>query len=461
MSTGPSQFAEFDLWSGADHIEQLQSELVARTIRRVSVLHPYYRQLMAEGGLSPDGFDDLRSLDRFPLTDKTAFMNQPEAFRLDEDPAAPLEYVLWDIAYTAGTSSGRPTPMYQTAHDFRALMVAQRRMAEIRGMHESDRIMNLYPMTPLPHGAWLRANQAAAAIGASITNGMSGREVGGFHILAGTDAVVRRTIRADPTVLWGVPSYVRRVLESVVAGGGRLASLRMIAVSGEPCGAGMRRSLVDLSIAAGADRAVHVSDSLGATELQCGLVECVEGTGFHNPAPELFHISCVGDDGESVSDGIEGRLILTHLDRRGTVLIRFLLGDRAIVTREPCSQCGRAGGRVTTHLGRTGRLAKVRGNLVDLGAVSDALGRLPDVVEHQLVIRRPEGDPLGLDELVVRIVVDTAVVDPDVEARVGDTVALVARMQARVEVVTLDVIWDRGPDMKPPRVLDLRADERD
>lgn len=451
-------FRLFDLVGEAAHINRLQAVLVSETMDRIARFHPAYRELMRREGIRPGDFDSVESLESFPLTSKADFVGAPERFRMETDPEHPDDYVLWDVAYTSGTSTGRPTPMYQTAHDFRALMLAQRRMAEIRGMDASDRIVNLYPITALPHGAWLRCNQAAAAIGAALTAGMSGRQVGGFPVVRDTEEVVALTVSADPTVLWGVPSYVRRVLQAVVDNGHHLPSLRMVAVSGEPCGQGMRQSINDLAGQAGADDRFVVSDSLGATELQCGLVECVPGTGFHNPAPELFHLSAVNAEGFAAADGEQGRLVLTHLDRRGTVLVRFILGDRVELTNEACPSCGRGGGRVIAHLGRSGSHTKIRGNLVDLGEVSTAIARVPHVVEHQLVISRPEGDALGLDEFAVRVVVDDAADADSVTSKIQRAIAVSARMDAAVDIVDRAAIWSDGPDMKPPRILDTRHD---
>src|SRR5690606_33412458 len=84
-----------------------------------------------------------------------------------------ISEVLWDIAYTSGSTS-EPTPLYHTARDFRGILSAQVRMAEIRGMTADDKIANLYPLTQYPHGAWTRANHAAAALGAELTVALGG-----------------------------------------------------------------------------------------------------------------------------------------------------------------------------------------------------------------------------------------------------------------------------------------------
>ena len=77
-------------------------------------------------------------------------------------------------------------------------------------------------------------------------------------------------------------------------------------------------------------------------------------------------------------------LAVTHLDRRGTVLIRFLVGDTVSLTREPCPHCGRTSERVVGPVVRGGDLVKVKGMLINAGALVAALaamqgaGRVPD-----------------------------------------------------------------------------------
>ena len=39
-------------------------------------------------------------------------------------------------------------------------------------------------------------------------------------------------------------------------------------------------------------------------------------------------------------------LAITHLHRRGTVLLRYLVGDVVTLARAPCPHCGRDGERI-------------------------------------------------------------------------------------------------------------------
>ena len=109
--------------------------------------------------------------------------------------------------------------------------------------------------------------------------------------------------------------------------------MRLVFVTGEGFGEEARSDLIDrLKRLARPDPRVSVS--YGATEMQGGMVECTHGSGYHNPAPDQFLFEAVDPQThEAVPDGDEGLILLTHLDRRGTVMLRYALGDVARLTR--------------------------------------------------------------------------------------------------------------------------------
>lgn len=440
-----------DLKKSASEITEYQNAALAKMTALIATQHPYYIKKFKELGIDIASIKTLDDLEKLPVTEKLTLVHNPEEFRLKPKAETYDEYVIWDIVYTAGTSTA-PTPLYQTSYDFRGILLAQLRMAEIRGMAANSRIMNLYPITAHPHGAWLRANHAAAAMGASITSGMSGRDFGTFELTRKTAEIVDLTIATNPHVLWGVPSYIREVLSQISSKGGKLLELNMIAVSGEPCTPAMRASLTELA-AKVSNQTVIVSDSLGASELQCGLVECVEGAGFHNPAPELFFLEALDESGKRVPEGEVGSLAITHLDRRGTVLLRYLLGDKVQISYQTCEYCGRGGGRIVSHKGREGRFTKIRGNLVNLDELLKVLAEDSTVLEYQVEIHKQSAtDPLSLDELTVRVVPGDGFAAEIIVKQVASAI----RITPVVEQVAREQIWGNDSSLKAKRIIDSR-----
>ena len=368
------------------------------------------------------------------------------------DPDDPKDYILADVAYTAGTTSGRPTPIYQTSHDLRGLLLAQLRMARIRGMREGDRVANLYPLAPYPHGGWLRPTQASAVLGAPVVSATSGFDDGRYPITRSTSEVVDLVVKTQPTVVWGVPSYVAFVLGRIAEQGGSIPDLRMIAVSGEPCTATRRKSLQNQALALGADDVI-ISDSLGASELQFSLVECPGGGGFHNPAPELVYIEVVDDAGSAVGDGQPGRLTYTHLDRTGTVLLRYLVGDRVVLDRSRCKECGWFGARIVEHHGREDSFVKIRGMLMHLGTAHSLVERLDGVSDHRI---RVSSSPDGMDVLELEVVLGDVSNEEARTAAIADEFRESMGIRPQVSAVSPTRIWSPEQQMKPQRFVDTR-----
>ena len=154
-----------------------------RTLTAVAAAHPFYRVRLRELGVSADDVRSLDDLSALPLTRKEDYISDPEAFRLrpQDLPAncAPEEHVLWDIAYTTGTTSGRPSPFYNTTHDAYAIWDQARRCNEAEGLTASDRVANLYPLAGFPTGAFLSVIRSTMIAGLPVVHGLTGFRVQG------------------------------------------------------------------------------------------------------------------------------------------------------------------------------------------------------------------------------------------------------------------------------------------
>src|SRR3954470_12136165 len=125
--------------------------------------HERYRSMLAERGLTRADFRSLADLHKLPVTSKREYADAPDAYRLHVDDLPDEMRAVWDVMYTSGSTSGRPTPFVSTTFDFYNILLLQRRMLEIRGVGPDDVIANLFPLTTRPHGAFIRVLHAAAA----------------------------------------------------------------------------------------------------------------------------------------------------------------------------------------------------------------------------------------------------------------------------------------------------------
>ena len=386
-------------------LASIRAERLRRTLAAVSAAHPFYRARFRDLSIEPDDIRSLDDLAALPVTHKNDYIGDPEAFRLrpDDLPAdfSSEERVLWDVAYTTGTTSGKPSPFYNTAHDAYAIWDQARRCNQAEGLVASDRIANLYPLAGFPTGAFLSVIRSAMIAGLPVVHGLTGAANSEFKVRNSLAEALDTVARFRPTVLWGVPSFVRRFVDEAGRQRTDFSDVRLVLTSGEPVPATLRTELRETLAGLGA-AAVEFRARYAFTEMQGGLVQCAENAQVQNLAPDLYHLEVVDPaTGRRLGDGDSGALAITHLHRRGTVLLRYLVGDIVTLARAPCPLCGRDGERVVATPRRTGSLVKCRGMLVNTDVILDTLsahGRHRRVPDH--VCRRRQagrdgaaGDP--------------------------------------------------------------------
>jgi phenylacetate-CoA ligase len=129
----------------------------------------------------------------------------------------------------------------------------------------------------------------------------------------------------------------------------------------------------------------------GAIERGLG-VRCFDHTGMTELGPT--GVSCSQRDGvhltesEFIIEEVDGELVATNLGRWGSPLIRYRTGDRAQLSREPCS-CGSLFVKAVDGLrGRMDDMFTVRGVNLYPSQVEDIVRRHPSVVEFVIEHRR-------------------------------------------------------------------------
>ena len=176
-----------------------------------------------------------------------------------------------------------------------------------------------------------------------------------------------------------------------------------------------------------------IFDRYGSTE-SGGLAQCHEDGDWHNPAPDvLFHEVVDPDTGHRLPDGERGALAITHINRRGTTLIRYLVGDIISLSHDVCPHCGRTGDRVVPPILRTKDLLKVKGMLINPIVLLESLGAVPGIDEFQVVlVHQGPNDPYSMDEMIVRV----ASPRPDrdaLESAVSEATQRATKARPRVE----------------------------
>ncbi|MEX2707447.1 MAG: phenylacetate--CoA ligase family protein [Candidatus Freyrarchaeum guaymaensis] len=280
---------------------------------------------------------------------------------------------------TTGTTTGVPSIFYNTTHDFYAQTLFFIRSSKITwAVPGEDIIFNAFHLGPIPHMAYIRTITASLAASCAVVAGHTGMPHPDFPIHRRLDDTIRLMEAYRCTGALGIASYMRRFVMRAQELGVDFSSVRGIPALGEPCPKGMRDDMVGRLEELGAD-APTIGNAYGFTECQGAFPECAELAGCHNSDPSLYFVEAVDPEtGERVAEGGEGHIAVTHLNRRGTVFLRYLLGDVGRITYEPCPHCGRVSERMipisgSVYTTRTKELVKLKGTLINPGLLIDAI----------------------------------------------------------------------------------------
>jgi phenylacetate-CoA ligase len=265
---------------------------------------------------------------------------------------------------TSGTV-GHPLAWIDTPEDWRAMLECWQDVFRAAGVQTGrDRVFFAFSFGPFL-GFWT-AFEAALGLGlmAMPGGGMSSRA----RLLA-----MREN---GATLLCCTPTYAVRLGEARVAEQIETA-IRLIIVAGEPGGSiqATRRRIEALWPGAA------VFDHHGLTEAGPVSHEEPGHPGWLRVIERSFLAEIIDPGtGEEVSEGGQGELVLTTLDRLGCPLLRYRTGDLVVKARAADGGLCLAGG----ILSRTDDMVVVRGVNVYPSAVEGVLREFPEVAEYQV-----------------------------------------------------------------------------
>lgn len=451
-------------WSD-DRLAARRNELLARQMGWLGEASAFYRERFATEGIDPAAITTTDDLVGVPVTTKQDLMGDPQAFRLRfEQPG--LYDLTYATVYTTGTTTGLPTPYEYTTHDFFGVLLSGRRQGKITYGVPGDLFFSAFPLSPLPHVSGF-ASQIANAYGTAFLHGFGGTPYPEFPVHNQTPMVLDLLERSRPQAIGGVGSFLRRLFADAARDGRDLSSLKIINASGEVLTTRMRDHMHDNLAACGAGE-IFITGAYGFTEGGLPWAPCHEGGPLHAAAPDQVFLEVLDPDThERVPDGENGLVALTHLNRRGMPLLRYLLGDLSALSHEPCPKCGRRGESLlisagSAHITRTKELLKIKGTLVNPQIVHDVVMNTDGVIEYQMIVANSvEGDPISPDRLVLRIGLA-----PELDRGSWDGEPLRRAVHGATEVTPdielvaeLSEIYDPARDFKATRIVDARVVE--
>jgi phenylacetate-CoA ligase len=379
----------------AHQVTQLQNLLA------VAGRSPFYRRkLHGVGSASGADVRSLEDLRRLPFTTKSELVEDQEAVtpfgsRLTE----PIDRYA-RLHQTSGTT-GKPLRMVDTPETWDWWLRCWSYVYRGAGVGPSDRVFAAFSFGPFI-GFWA-GFEAASRVGALQIPG------GGQT----TEQRIQQILDLGATVLLSTPTYAIRMAETARDMGVDLttSNVRLAIHAGEP-GASIPSTRARLEQAWG----MEVFDHPGATEVGAWGFECTEHDGVHLIESEYIFEVVDPTTGEPADDG---ELIITNLGRGANPVIRYRTGDRAQLTREPCS-CGRTFSRLRGGvLGRVDDMLIVRGVNLFPSAIENIVRRFDAVDEFVVEVYRER----ELDEMEIRL-----------EASQADGAMLVRELASQVHV---------------------------
>ncbi len=420
----------------SETILERQRLLLRSHIRYCREASPYYRNLL--GAMDVDADAPLQEiLAALPLTRKQDLAEyNPEFY------AVPRRKVV-DLVMSSGTT-GKPTYIPYTDHDLQRLAYNEEKAFAGCGLGCDDTVLLTCSLDRC-FVAGLAYFLGARNLGATAIRN-------GHDTLDGHAAILRR---ATPTAMVGVPSFLRKL-------GGYLAdhgmdpagtSVRRIVAIGEPVrGRNMEllKSGRDIESLWGAS----VYSTYASSETVTSFCECTAQCGGHLH-PDLAVVEVVDVDGQPVSAGEIGEVVVTPLAVEGMPLLRFCTGDLSFLVTDPCA-CGRNALRLGPVLGRRAQMLKVRGTTLYPPAIQGALDELEEVSDYYIVA---ESDAALSDTVTAHVSLrpGSVITARDIAVHLRSRLRVTPGVCIEPEASLRNIVYTPA-SRKPVRFIDRRRD---
>lgn len=301
-------------WTDPGGLGRLQDEKLGRLVEIARERCPWYRDRLPAGPVDRGRLDSLPVLTRADLQNHLEDLVDETADRSALTKAA------------TGGSTGHPVHFYldrnRAAYDIAAKIRARRWWGVDIGAREV--IFWGSPIELSPKNWIVPIKEKMLNVTYFSAFQMRPEDMRAYH---------RAIRRLRPEIVFGYASTIQQFARFVEAEGLRVDDLgiKVVVTTAELLYDFMREDIARVF-------GCPVANEYGARDAGYIAHECPEGR-MHITAESVI-LECVDDDGNPCPPGVEGELVLTHLDNLAMPLIRYRLGDRGALSDERCP-CGR------------------------------------------------------------------------------------------------------------------------
>lgn len=433
---GPYWDAEIETLD-AEGLRALQLARLKISLER-ALRTPFYAAMLKDAGISsPSDIHSLEDLSRIPFTAKDDLRDAYPYGMLAE----PLDKVV-RLHASSGTT-GKPTVIYHTAKDVDTWADLMARCQWATGVRPHDVFQNMTGYGLFTGG--LGMHYGAEKLGMLTIPTGAGNTIRQFQFMKDFGT----------TVVHATPSYLLHLGEKVGESGFSLHDfkLKRAFIGAEPHTEDMRRKLQGLW-------GIEAFNSYGLSEMNGPGVafECECRDGMHLWEDAYLMEIIDPETLQPLPDGEEGELVLTHLCREATQLLRYRTRDLTRIIPGTCP-CGRTHRRVARFKGRSDDMLIINGVNVFPSQIEEVLMGMREIGNNYLIVIDKEG---AMDRLTVRTEVTDAMFSDDardlaaLKARISERLTALVTVHPQVELLE--------PGSLPPsegkakRVLDNRKD---
>ena len=302
---------------GREEIEALQLQKLNSLLSRFKELpYSFYSEL-------PDHLDSISDLCKLQFTTYEDLSSHPGSFLISSQ--SEVERVLSDA--TSGTTGARKRVFY-TAQDIRnTVELFKAGLGEL--IFEGSRTLICMPFSG-PNGLGDLIAKAIEELGAVPL------KIGSYVNYGELSRVLEHE---KPDTFVGFPTNLLSLLRACGKG-----SLKRALISADACPASVSKAAEEIL-------ETPLFPHYGSREMALGgAISCPVHKGMHLRENHVI-AEIIGKNGEVLSPGEYGELVITTVGMQAMPLIRYRTGDRAVILKEPCP-CGSKVLRLSTDITR-------------------------------------------------------------------------------------------------------------